>query len=586
AMSAPLKTVPNLVRNVSTEQGVMRETSLQIIRTMPGDRVTQVLSIQLGDLPFRAQADLIAALADRGDKTALPAIEKRLKSGNRGVKQAAILALGQLGDASSVPALAALIAQGSAEAQTSLERLRGNDVEAAIIAAMADTDAAGRAGLVRTLGARRAVGSLDALLQTAGADASGEVRLAAYEVIGGLGGESEVTACLQLLLEAGAAADRSAAGDAIVACCQRTDDPEGCAEPLAAALAAAPRVARPELLRVLGAVGGETALAAVRRAYANAEGPVADAALRALADWRNAASAEDLLSVVVSGPERHRDIAFRGYVRVVSLPSERPASENVRLLQRLLALAQTNAQVEQVLAALTKVPHPAVLDVAERYLEDRELRVAATNAILSAATSIGPDHERRALAAVEKVLAHAPSDRQLQAEAVRAVDAIQRNRGFITDFVFAGPFTKAQTNASAIFDTAFAPEAAGFTAWRELPADAISAPGRIDFNKIEAGSNCAGYLYAEIVSATEQRARLQMGSDDGIKVWLNGEVVHSNNVARGLTLNQDTAMITLRRGTNHLLLKIVQGGGGWEAACRLRGPEGYELKDVTVRKPQ
>jgi hypothetical protein len=327
-------------------------------------------------------------------------------------------------------------------------------------------------------------------------------------------------------------------------------------------------------------------LKAVRRTYAGADGEVADAAIRALAGWRDAGSAEDLLSVVVSGPERHREIAFAGYIRVVSLPSERPAAEDVRLYQRLLALAKTNQQIEQVLVALTGVAHPAVLDVAERYLDERGLRTAATNAILRVATVIGPDHERRALAAVEKVLEYAPADSALQEQAGQTIDAIQRNRGFITDFVYAGPFTKPQTNADAIFDTTFAPESAGFTGWRALPAGAISAPGRIDLNKIEAGSNCAGYLYVEIVSPTQQPARLQMGSDDGIKVWLNGEVVHSNNVARGLTLNSDTAMVTLKRGSNRLLLKIVQGGGGWEAACRLRSPEGFGLKDVTIRKPQ
>jgi type 1 glutamine amidotransferase/HEAT repeat protein len=586
AMTSPLKTVPNLVRNISSETGVIRETSLQLVRRMPGETVTQVLAIQLGDLPFRAQADLIAALADRGDKAALPAITRRLTSGNRSVRQAAVLALGQLGDASSVPVLAALISQGSAEAQTSLERLRGNDVDTAIVAVMADTDAAGRVGLVRTLGARRAVGSVDALLQVAGSDESGEVRLAAYEVIGQLGGEEQMTACVRLLLGARQADERTAAGDAIIACCERAESGEAGAALLTRMLPEARPAAQGELLRVLGAIGGETALKAVRRTYAGADGEVADAAIRALAGWRDAGSAEDLLSVVVSGPERHREIAFAGYIRVVSLPSERPAAEDVRLYQRLLALAKTNQQIEQVLVALTGVAHPAVLDVAERYLDERGLRTAATNAILRVATVIGPDHERRALAAVEKVLEYAPADSALQEQAGQTIDAIQRNRGFITDFVYAGPFTKPQTNADAIFDTTFAPESAGFTGWRALPAGAISAPGRIDLNKIEAGSNCAGYLYVEIVSPTQQPARLQMGSDDGIKVWLNGEVVHSNNVARGLTLNSDTAMVTLKRGSNRLLLKIVQGGGGWEAACRLRSPEGFGLKDVTIRKPQ
>ena len=66
---------------------------------------------------------------------------------------------------------------------------------------------------------------------------------------------------------------------------------------------------------------------------------------------------------------------------------------------------------------------------------------------------------------------------------------------------------------------------------------------------------------------------VEIGSDDGVKAWLNGKVVHSNNVDRGEVTDQDTAPITLKQGTNELLLKITQGGGGWSACARIVGKD-------------
>src|SRR5690606_27287223 len=41
------------------------------------------------------------------------------------------------------------------------------------------------------------------------------------------------------------------------------------------------------------------------------------------------------------------------------------------------------------------------------------------------------------------------------------------------------------------------------------------------------------YAYAEVISPKAQPAQLRMGSDDGVRAWVNGEMVHDNNVDRG-----------------------------------------------------
>ena len=55
-----------------------------------------------------------------------------------------------------------------------------------------------------------------------------------------------------------------------------------------------------------------------------------------------------------------------------------------------------------------------------------------------------------------------------------------------------------------------------------------------------------------------------MGSDDGCRFWLNGELLLDKDVPRGLTPTDDTVVLQLKQGTNHVLVEVVDGYGGWE----------------------
>ncbi|MGK0217389.1 MAG: hypothetical protein ACI9HE_000866 [Planctomycetota bacterium] len=56
-------------------------------------------------------------------------------------------------------------------------------------------------------------------------------------------------------------------------------------------------------------------------------------------------------------------------------------------------------------------------------------------------------------------------------------------------------------------------------------------------------------------------ANAQLGSDDAIRVWVNGKEVHKNPAARGVALGQDQAVLPLRAGDNEVLMAIVNYGG-------------------------
>jgi hypothetical protein len=62
---------------------------------------------------------------------------------------------------------------------------------------------------------------------------------------------------------------------------------------------------------------------------------------------------------------------------------------------------------------------------------------------------------------------------------------------------------------------------------------------------------------------------LGIGSDDGVKVWLNRQLVHENWTTRGAEPDSDRVPVTFRKGRNQLVLKIQNAGGPWGFACRL-----------------
>ena len=149
--------------------------------------------------------------------------------------------------------------------------------------------------------------------------------------------------------------------------------------------------------------------------------------------------------------------------------------------------------------------------------------------------------------------------------------------GYLVSWEYSGPYPDAEA-----FDLPFAPEQPGDAkaAWKPMPfALDRSRNFVLAFDRMQgvSGSNRAVYVRTNISSPAEQPARLDMGSDDGIKAWLNGKLVHANNANRPLAPDSDKQAVGLRKGWNVLLVKVSQGGGEWAASVAVRKPDGGAL---------
>jgi mono/diheme cytochrome c family protein len=132
------------------------------------------------------------------------------------------------------------------------------------------------------------------------------------------------------------------------------------------------------------------------------------------------------------------------------------------------------------------------------------------------------------------------------------------------DWFLAGPYQEAGYDAA--FDTAHGPESAAYVSphlgFGEGKPRFTHQPGYADgVAHALQGVQSAFYLGRSIFSPVERTLQLSLGSDDGLRLYLNGEEVLSNRAQRGVSPDQDRATVTLRPGENTLVLKVVNGGG-------------------------
>jgi len=103
--------------------------------------------------------------------------------------------------------------------------------------------------------------------------------------------------------------------------------------------------------------------------------------------------------------------------------------------------------------------------------------------------------------------------------------------------------------------------------WRVMKPD----HGLVDFlGNARNLDYCIGYAWTEVEVSADTEGWLGIGSDDGLKVWVNGELVNDKWVRRTSRLDDEVVPVRLRRGRNAILIKIQNAMGLWSFTCRLR----------------
>jgi hypothetical protein len=100
-------------------------------------------------------------------------------------------------------------------------------------------------------------------------------------------------------------------------------------------------------------------------------------------------------------------------------------------------------------------------------------------------------------------------------------------------------------------------------------ASLYSEYGVVDLTAVFDKWFVVAYAWAQVEMPEQTDAVLGIGSDDCVKVWLNGIVIHEHRGGRGVIPDSDRVPVTFKKGKNQLVLKILNYGGPWGFACRL-----------------
>jgi len=96
-------------------------------------------------------------------------------------------------------------------------------------------------------------------------------------------------------------------------------------------------------------------------------------------------------------------------------------------------------------------------------------------------------------------------------------------------------------------------------------------------------TEAVAYAHTYVYSPTTRAAKLLLGSDDGIRAWLNGTLVSSNDRYGGWTEDEFVDDVGLHEGWNQLLCKVSQGGGDFQFSARFTDPAYATFSDLEYR---
>lgn len=168
-----------------------------------------------------------------------------------------------------------------------------------------------------------------------------------------------------------------------------------------------------------------------------------------------------------------------------------------------------------------------------------------------------------------KLLARIESDQPRWEEALQ--EEVNRLSIWQDSWYSIGPFPTKSYN-----------EAVVKTFFNEPAVDLSAASGKLKWQQQPYWNDGKKHLLNKAVGATllvrsliareETTATVSLGTDDGVRVWLNGKQIHDFSEARGVQPGEDRIEVSLRKGRNELLLRVANAGG----ECAFQ----YELLDA------
>ena len=171
------------------------------------------------------------------------------------------------------------------------------------------------------------------------------------------------------------------------------------------------------------------------------------------------------------------------------------------------------------------------------------------------------------------------------------------SEGYIRHWVMLAPIalSEGESGADAIFKEQIKDEAAlrpkagdkAKIGGKELTWQNITAATNyFDFNAIlkTVNDHAAGYMVTYIECDTERPdVIMAVASNDEGRIYFNGVDIYAFSEPRALMFDADKGKVTLKKGVNVVVFKIINEQNSWQGAMRLLDKAGAPLKDLRIK---
>jgi len=374
-----------LLEAVDSADAPFRQRALEIADSIPGEPATARWIEKISKARPEAQADIIAMLGRRGDKSAFPVVREKIKSEDKAVRLAAVTAAAKFDGAEVFNEIWPLIQTDDEDqvkvVKQALLNFPAGQVVAKAAALLGEAPPHARAALIEILAERRAREQAGLILAQARSE-NEVIRKASLEAIEPLGRAEDVPQIIDLLLTVSAAPEVTLIQNALVAAANQIADPEKRADEILAALEKAQGSKRVDLMRPLAKIGGTKALQFIVAETKSQDPQLQTVAIFTLANWADANAREELFRVARTAPDkRSRYLALQGITRL-SGDAALSFEQKLSCLEDALEIAVETEEKNLVISGLANVRTTESLKMAAKFLDDPAFRVKAAQAIL------------------------------------------------------------------------------------------------------------------------------------------------------------------------------------------------------------
>ena len=179
-----------------------------------------------------------------------------------------------------------------------------------------------------------------------------------------------------------------------------------------------------------------------------------------------------------------------------------------------------------------------------------------------------------------------------------AADALQPDsEGYIRHWLMLAPIALPEDETGS--DATFREQIKNEAALRPRAGDKVKIRGKeltwqnitaatnyFDFSAIlkSVNDHVAGYMVTYIECETEKPdVIMAVASNDEGRIYFNGVDIYAFSEPRPLMLDADKGRVTLKKGVNVVVFKIINEQNSWQGAMRLLDKTGSPLKDLKIK---